>query len=77
MGEVELKPQMHPASPWALINLALLPRRLRDDSMYVYVRVEGPAEHWPWGGLGALKGLRGQDVLEAAEGSCSRGREIM
>lgn len=74
---MELKLQMYPASPWTLVNLALLPRLLRDDSMCVYVCVEGPAEHWPWGGLGALEGLRGQDVLEAAEGSCSRGVEIM
>lgn len=54
LGEVELKLQMRLASSWALINLALLPRLLRDDSMYVYIYVcvEGPAKHWPWGGLG-------------------------
>lgn len=40
------------------------PRLLRDDS--VYVCVDAPAEHRPWGRLGALKGLRGQDVLEAS-----------
>lgn len=36
-------------------------------TMYMYVCMEGPAEYWPWGGLRALKGLWGQDVLGAVE----------
>lgn len=52
------------------------PRSLRDDSMYVHVRVEGPAEQRPLGRI-RIKGLRGQDVLRAAGRSCSRGREVM